>query len=273
MTEPDQSISYFRYHPSSGWEQLDGKVIVETSVSLTVNGEVWLAFNCSPTQLEALAVGFLFNEGILHSADEIVSVYPCQQNTNIDIWLKHVVEKPTQWTRTSGCTGGVTAQKARDPAAEPVVIAPSGYPPMVFSITPTLLIETMRELLHSQELYRATGGVHASALSDGTRFIARAEDIGRHNTIDKIAGQVLLERLNSRGTLLLTTGRISAEMLQKAANMQVSVVASRTSPTSESIALARQSGLTLIGYVRQNQFLVYTHPERLVPNSSPPSPP
>jgi FdhD protein len=124
----------------------------------------------------------------------------------------------------------------------------------------------MRDLLHTQELYRATGGVHASALSDGSRFIARAEDIGRHNTIDKIAGQVLLDGLDSRGTLLLSTGRISAEMMQKAANMQVSVVASRTSPTSESIALAQQSGLTLVGYVRQNQFLVYTHPERLIAN-------
>jgi FdhD protein len=258
MTEPDQPLSYYRYQPASGWQQLDGRVIVETSVSLTVNGEVWLVFNCSPTQLEALAAGFLFNEGILQTRDEIVSVYPCHQNTNVDVWLRHIVDKPTEWTRTSGCTGGVTAQK-NPTLRQPV----SPAPPAGMIFTPQLVLENMRELLHTQELYRATGGVHASALSDGKRFIAHAEDIGRHNTIDKISGQVLLDRLDARGTLLLTTGRISAEMLQKAAALQVGVVASRTSPTSESITLADQAGISLVGYARQNQVNVYTHPELL----------
>lgn len=117
--------------------------------------------------------------------------------------------------------------------------------------------------MQTQDLYRSAGGVHSSALSDGQRFIAIAEDIGRHNTIDKLSGQVLLDRLDVRGSLLLTTGRISAEMLQKAAMLQVRVVASRTSPTSESIARAEQAGITLIGYARQGQLLVYSHPEGL----------
>lgn len=264
MSESNQAISFYRFHPESGWQRHDGNVIVETSVSLTVNGEVWLAFNCSPTQLEALAAGFLFNEGILKSPDEIVRVYPCCQNTNIDIWLRRVVEKPLLWTRTSGCTGGVTAQQSPQPDREAQRSQPAKPIPLTFDFTPQLLSENMRALLHGQALYRAAGGVHASALSDGARFIAYAEDIGRHNTIDKLAGQVLLERLDCRGKLLLTTGRISAEMLQKAANMQVSVVASRTSPTSESIALAHAAGLTLIGYVRQNQFQVYTHPQQVI---------
>lgn len=258
MIDPDQPLSYYRYQPASGWHQLDGRVIVETSVSLTVNGEVWLAFNCSPTQLEALAAGFLFNEGILHTRDEIVSIYPCCKNTNIDVWLRHTVEKPTHWTRTSGCTGGVTAQKS--PPLEALVPV---VPPAVTSFSPQIIFENMRELIQTQALYRSAGGVHTSALSDGQRFIARAEDIGRHNTIDKIAGQVLLDRLDARGTLLLTTGRVSAEMLQKAAALQVRVVASRTSPTSESVARAQQAGITLVGYARQNQLYVYTHPEGL----------
>ena len=259
MIEPDQPIAYYRYEPASGWQPVDGRVIVETSVSLTVNGEIWLTFNCSPTQLEALAAGFLFNEGLLRTREEIASVYPCQQNTNIDIWLQHSVQKPLHWTRTSGCTGGITAQQAPDPGLQ----VPPPPPPNDITYTPELILDNMRELLHTQDLYRAAGGVHTSALSDGQRFIACAEDIGRHNTIDKLSGLVLLDKLDARGTLLLTTGRISSEMLQKAAALQVRVVASRTSPTSESIARAQQAGITLVGYARQNQLLVYTHPEGL----------
>jgi FdhD protein len=120
------------------------------------------------------------------------------------------------------------------------------------------------ELFESQDLYRKTGGVHTSALSDGQKIYIVAEDIGRHNTLDKIAGRCLLEKIEMPRRILLTTGRISSEMIQKAGRIGAAIVISRTSPSSLSIQLAERWGITLIGYARRNRFNLYTHPERLL---------
>lgn len=113
------------------------------------------------------------------------------------------------------------------------------------------------------ELYRLSGGVHTSALSDNKNLLVVAEDIGRHNTLDKIHGECLLRGLSTKDRLLLTTGRVSLEMLLKTARMQAPVVVSRHSPTEGAISLARDLGITLVGHVRGRRLLVYTHPERL----------
>jgi FdhD protein len=102
-------------------------------------------------------------------------------------------------------------------------------------------------------------------LSDGQHILYQVEDIGRHNTLDKLAGRLLLESGVGSPKILLTTGRISSEMMTKAIRMGVEVVVSRTSPTTHSIQLAQAAGVTLIGYARRTEFLVYTHPERLIP--------
>jgi len=90
-----------------------------------------------------------------------------------------------------------------------------------------------------------------------------AEDVGRHNTIDKVRGACLIEKIDPRDKILLCTGRISSEMINKAARMGCPIVASRTSPTSMSVQLAREWNITLAGYVRREQMKVYAHPERL----------
>jgi FdhD protein len=118
-------------------------------------------------------------------------------------------------------------------------------------------------LFESQSLYRETGGVHTSALSDGESVLLAAEDIGRHNTLDKIAGMCLMRNVRPEKRILITTGRISSEMLQKAARMDVPILISRTSPSSLSIEMAERYGITLIGYARRHRFNVYSNSHRV----------
>jgi FdhD protein len=236
------------------WETIGAGVIAETPVTLTVNGQVWLTFMCTPTDLEALAVGFLFNEGTIKSKDEIELVKVCFSGDNVDVWLKSAVEQPKQWRRTSGCTGGATS-----------VALDQIHPELNngLLLTPLTIQSLVRTLTESQVLYREVGGVHTSILTDGEQVVISAEDVGRHNSLDKIAGRCLLENIQLVRKILVTTGRISSEMIQKAARIGAAVVISRTSASSLSVSLADKWGITLIGYARQDQFVIYTHPERV----------
>jgi len=255
MISPQKAIHYDRYEFKK-WKAHDAETIVETPVSLTVNGQVWLTFMCTPVHLEAMAVGFLYNEGVIETMSDVADVHICEHGDNVDVWLNRSVEQPTSWRRTSGCTGGVTAV---DLLAKPDVSLSDKqdvFPPEAIEHVMELLLET-------QVLYRETGGVHTSLLSDGEKIIVSAEDIGRHNTLDKIAGLCLMHNAWTGNRILITTGRISSEMLQKAARMEVPILISRTSPSSLSIEMAERYGITLIGYARKHRFNVYSNSQRV----------
>lgn len=255
MITPQKAIHYEKYEFRK-WESLDAETIVEAPVSLTVNGQVWLTFMCTPVDLEAMAVGFLFNEGIIENMDEVEDVRICEHGDNVDVWLNRSVEQPTSWRRTSGCTGGITAV---DALARLDVSFGGDHP----QVPPETIGHLVEQLFDSQSLYRETGGVHTSALSNGEKLVIVAEDIGRHNTLDKIAGLCLMNDIQPETRILITTGRISSEMLQKAARMDVPILISRTSPSSLSIEMAERYGITLIGYARKHRFNVYTDSQRV----------
>jgi FdhD protein len=121
----------------------------------------------------------------------------------------------------------------------------------------------MRQLLENAMSYNLSGGIHTSAICSGSGILAMAEDIGRHNTLDKLLGECLLRQISTRDKIILTSGRVSSEMLRKAARMQVPIVVSLTSPTDQAVRLARETGITLTGYARGNHLTVYSKPERL----------
>ncbi len=255
MLAPQKSIHYERFEFNK-WVPFDAETIVEAPVSLTVNGQAWITFMCTPVDLEAMAVGFLYNEGIIERMDAVADVRVCEHGDNIDVWLNHDAQQPKSWRRTSGCTGGVTAV---DALARPDVFFDENRP--VFK--PDAIGQLVEMLFESQELYRETGGVHTSVLSDGEKKLLSAEDIGRHNTLDKIAGLCLMNNVWPEARILITTGRISSEMLQKASRLQAPIVISRTSPSSLSIEMAERYGITLIGYARRQRFNVYSNAQRV----------
>jgi FdhD protein len=239
-------------YSSDGLSKSECDVIIEKSVGISINANHWLNLMCTPSDLDLLAVGFMFNEGIINSADEIKMVDICQDGSNIDIWLKHTVEQPQTWQRTSGCSGGVTSVKLSE-------MTKVRHPEV--AIYPNKISELIDKLLKSQTLYTQSGGVHSSALSEGKEILVVMEDIGRHNTLDKIAGKCLMEIGFPSPAMLLTTGRISSEMLQKAARMGANMVISRTAASSLAIEYAQKMGICLIGYARKDRFKVYTHYE------------
>jgi FdhD protein len=219
---------------------------------------------CTPRDPLQLALGFLANEGFIDTYAEVEIAHVCGSGGCVDIWLSHLLpDRPLRKVITSGCGGGLTFA---DLAA--------GQDPVVsdLTISSERLASLIAQMQDVDSLYARARGVHTSALSDGERLLVVAEDIGRHNTLDRLRGECLRSGLDPHGLILLATGRISSEMIQKAVRMGCPVVASRTSPTSLSVGLAREWNITLCGYVRRNRMNVYAHPERLVPGIAGPQP-
>ena len=242
-------------------ELVESAVIEEGLVCISVNGQELATFMCTPHRLEELALGFLRSEGIIQSQADIDLLTLSESGTCVDVWLRDLsFDLPKRAIITSGCGGGVTFDdlSGRHTPLE-------GGP----TITPGQIEQLMKQLHLSAELYNQVRGVHTSALSDGRDLLLVAQDVGRHNTIDRLWGQALQQSLPTAGKILLASGRISSEMLNKAAKMQIPIVVSRTSPTSLSLQLGRAWNISIIGYARGNRFRVYSAPERIAAEPRP----
>jgi len=253
MAVASRSLTYSRYTADS-ITTLEKEVVREVPVTVYINGTELVTFLCTPHNLRYLVLGFLYLEGIIGSLDEIALLRVCDEEEMVEVRLTHDVELPTRRVLTSGCGGGTTFAN---------LTMQTSKVDSALQVTPSQVLGLMRQLYGKAELYRATGGVHTSALSDGQQLLVVASDVGRHNTLDKIQGQCLLEGIDTRDRILLTTGRLSVEMLNKAAKMQVPVLVSRTSSTDLAVEMAKAWGITLIGYARGKQIHVYSGEERV----------
>ena len=232
-----------------------GVVPMEDLITLYVNGLPLVSLMCTPTQLEELALGFLFNERLIEGLDQVAVLELCGGERCVDVWLEHDIGAPQLRVITSGCSGGTTFED---------VVSVHHCIESDLRITPQRVTGLVQEFLRATALYRRAGGVHGAVLAEGERLLCAAEDIGRHNALDKIAGICLRRGQPMRDRVLLTTGRVSSEMVNKVARMGVPIVISRTSPTSLSVQLAQAWSITLIGYTRRRSFRVYAGAERIV---------
>jgi FdhD protein len=243
-------IEYILYSGGKG-TVIEDAVIKEQLICIFVNGKELATFMCSPENPQELALGFLRSEGFIESLEDVDLITTSRHQTCVDVWLKgnKPFKAPKRRIITSGCGGGVTfddLSRKVTPLNSEVVFQPD----QIFSM--------MRQLHQAATLYKQVRGVHTSALSDGQQLLVVAEDVGRHNTIDRLWGQAMQQEIETKNRLIITTGRVSSEMLNKAAKMGVPVVASRTSPTSLSVELAQAWNITLLGYVRPPRMRVYT---------------
>jgi FdhD protein len=236
------------------WSSAHGEVIGEAILTINVNGDELVSLMATPAQQGELALGFLLNEGLINGSEDLDHMHISEDGCCVDVWLKRAIEIPKRRVITSGCGSGITFEDMR---------LDLGRIEVEYHTSPETLFSLFRMLHFPDSLHARARGVHASGLSDGNEILALAEDVGRHNTIDKITGICLMKDIQSAGKVLLATGRISSEMLRKAARMGCPIVASRNSPTSLSVQMADAAGITLVGYARQGKLRVYSHAYRL----------
>jgi FdhD protein len=227
-------------------------VVREAHIRLHVNGAEWLSLLATPQELDALALGFLAGEGIIRGLVDVRRIVVCPSQTCVEVWLRDgTLERPARTTVTSGCGGGITFA---DLSAERAPL----------SADARVTAQQLGRLMHQLQERQRTRGIHTAALADPNELLLVTEDIGRHNTLDKLYGRCLLDGIRTEGRILLATGRISAEMLGKAAAMRTPIVASRNSPTTLAVALAAAWNVTLVGYVRRDSLNVYTGVSRVL---------
>lgn len=235
-----------------GWVRTSARVPSEMDLTIYVNHQELVNVLCTAAKLNCLVIGYLYAEGVIAGLDDVASMRLCEDDSLADVMLKNTeYQLPTVRTLATGCGGGGVF-KTHGQKVDSALVT-----------TPDEVLALMEKLQKEMTLYQFAGGVHTSALSDTKNLLVVAEDIGRHNTLNKIQGECLLRGITTRDRLLLITGRISSEMLLKAAKMEVPVVVSRHSPTEKAISLARELGISLVGQARGNRLAVFTHPERL----------
>ena len=229
-------------------EEVAGEIVREQPLTVYVDGERFLTLLCTPVKLEALVIGYLWMEKVIADLGEIRALDVSAVDGRVDVTLTHPVSLPTERILTSGCGGGITFR-----------IDHRLFPRLSsgLRVSPAQVAARMKDLFTAAILYKSSRGIHGAALCDTDRLLVVAEDVGRHNAIDKVKGEALLGGIPTEDCLLLSTGRISSEMLLKAARMGVPVVASRTSPTEMAVALAEQLNITVCGYVRPDGLNLY----------------
>lgn len=236
-------------------------VISEAPVTLFVNDRELATLVCTPDNLKELALGFLFGEGILTAPQDLKDI-----KVNIDdglIWVDTASPAPAEQNFlkrhiTTCCGKGRPTfyfiNDARD-------LKPA--PPGNFRLTPENITSFSAMLEDNAGLFRSTGGAHGAALAGPEGIIAFYEDVGRHNAVDKVLGFCFLNNIPLSGKILVLSGRISSEILIKAARLGVPVIVSRSAPTSLALQMAEELGITVAGFVRGKRFNLYTHPERV----------
>lgn len=236
------------------FEEVEDPIAVEKPLRIRVNGRDVLRLYCSPVMVRELVVGLLLGE-------EIVKGSWCAERMEILYGDEIIVDVTSEEdislegaTITSGCVGGVTFEKRK--------LKSVGGERL--KIEAVRLKELFNEFQQRSELYKSTGCIHSAALSDGKIILAFAEDIGRHNAIDKIIGYCILEDIGLEGKVMFASGRLSSEMVTKCARWSIPVVASRTAPTTRALEIAERTGMTVIGFMRTDRFNIYTHPERIL---------
>ncbi|HZJ76923.1 MAG TPA: formate dehydrogenase accessory sulfurtransferase FdhD [Oscillospiraceae bacterium] len=230
--------------------------VLEYPFTIFVDDEEIITLLCSPESLEYLAIGFLYSEGFIKNYSEIdnIGIDKKGGQAHIRLKFKKTFSGRLRWkkTITSGGGKGIEFYNTPDFLKPGKTIEP-------FNIYVHEIKELMEQFDKRSGLFHATGGVHACAICNKNNIIYFEEDIGRHNALDKVLGRALTDNMNFNDKMVLTSGRISSEMLMKAVKRGIAVVISRSAPTSLAVQMARELNIVLAGFVRGEKMNIYSN--------------
>lgn len=232
-------------------------IVSEISFTLTIQCEKAGTLTCTPSHLNDLAAGYLITSGIVTPENKLVHLEFFPDKNKFDVTLEDntvLKNKKFNFLKPIGCAGGEQIYIKKAPSKKTSII----------TITNEQISALMREFNKTSELFRETGGVHSSALATNETIIVFREDIGRHNAVDKVIGAMYLSKKIVEDKILLTSGRISSEIVLKAVHSEIQMIISRSAPTQTGIELAEKYGLTLVGFARSENFNIYSGFERVI---------
>ena len=253
-----RDIQIKKYTGGDLTEEIDA-VVAEYELKLVLNGKDFVKFTCSPEELEELAVGYLLAESVIESMKDIkIGAF-----TNIDL-EKGQVEVETVESREylfvdeAKIVRRVTTACGKNRTFHLPLLKKNGWRTCYMDIDYTAIQSIIKEFNKKSENFKSTGGVHSCGLSDMKEILLFSEDISRHNAVDKIIGKASLEDIGFKDSILLVSGRISSEILQKAAAVDIGCIVSRSAPTSKAIELGEKYKIAVIGFARGNRMNIYT---------------
>lgn len=250
--------------PSNQRESVMEQVAMEAPINLFVNGEYVITLLATPELQKELALGWFFDEGVLESLDEVRDIVV--EGDSVNLITEHPLEKErlqvvgVSRLLTTAC--GLSASKFFR------VINEEGqrFVESAYKVKASDIIK-MIQTLEKGKLYQMTRGVHVAALFEGGRLVALAEDVGRHNTIDKVMGIGILSSIRFSNSVVVSSGRQPADMVLKVARMRIPLVVSLAGPIRSGIIAAQNTGVTLVCFVRRRQIKIYSHPDRVLLNN------
>lgn len=232
-------------------EEIEDSIAVEKRLRVTTNGKDFITIYCTPLMVKELITGLFLTEGIFTETPlEMSIVY----GKEILVDITSAGNFSTEDITTSRRVAGITFEKKRNL----VKIRDD------FSLEAKALWNVFEEFQKRSELFRLTGCFHIAALSDGEKILAFAEDIGRHNAVDKVTGYSILNNISFKKKLMLVSCRLSSEIISKCSRWDIPIVASRAAPTSLAIEIAETSDITLIGFVRGERMNIYSNSQRII---------
>ncbi len=242
-------------------------VAEERPLHILLNRTHYVTILCSPSQLKELTVGHLLSEGVLKSINDIRDIRlqkdgKCRVKLSpgLDVEKRLSVSQPFARLIVSACGSSDYWPLAK-------LIDRLNLPelPLGFTVEAKVILESVKQLNKLAKTFRKTGGVHVAALHSAKGELrALAEDVGRHNAVDKIVGTGILKRLSFTDSFLTSSGRLTGDIVLKSARMHIPVVASMSAATDSGVEAAQRTGLTLVGFARGKRMNVFTHPERIV---------
>jgi len=232
-----------------GKRKIEDVVVTEAQLTIVVNNQRLITLPCSPNDLKFLAIGFLFSKGILKSKEEITKVD--LDDSKCIVWVETEKDNHLKPLSLSALYNAANSK------ARPIVESR-------ISIVSRDILSLVEEFQHRSEIFISTGGVHSVALCEKKDILAFKEDISRNNALDKLFGECILKDIPMKERMVVTSCRISSEILCNVAKRNIPILISKSAPTNLAVRLAAELGITLIGFVRAKRMNVYANEWRVI---------